>query len=356
MPASDPSGIRQFAIAILHVIVLAMILWAGAKWLAQSKYTLSIYRYSLGSIPAYMYADHLSKTLDGSKQIILLVGPSTVREGFDDAVMNAVAPSYQFINSGVTSPGTITHTELLVDILRWYGIRVDEVVLGLNSRMLANRLSPILSTRYIDLMDYDEGLYYLNFVNLDYLGYAIDELYKNHVWPMNRLAIRIDYLARFGLYQLQNRFAWSPPKTRESFERGTDPLEHRGGFLYRELRHSPTLLSKHVESMRRRGLLEENRYAGRAQIESLRNTLLKAQEVAERVTVVIMPEHSSVVDGFAAYGDKAFNEVLGEFHAENIRVVDRRRGIPDELIRDIAHLVPEGRDVLSTDLAITLTR
>ncbi len=351
MRASERSGFRALGIAVLHVAFLAIVVWASANWIVSNKGILALYRYSLGTLPSYRYAERLNDAISATGKKVLLVGPSTVREGFDDQVMNRTSPQYTFVNSGVTSPGTIVHTELLVDMLRWYEIEVDELVLGLNSRMLASRPSPLLGTRYVDFMDYGESLYYLRFVHPRQSRRTREALYENHVWPMNRIATRLDYLVRYGLFELQRRFSWSGSKPRRAFERGSDPLVHRGGFRYRESRHRPELLSSHLDTMRRLGLLQAERYGGAAEIQSLRNTLNKARTVADRVTVVIMPEHSAVVDDFASFGDRPFNAVLEEFEAAGVRVVDRRRSIPDELIRDIAHLVPDGRVRLSTDIA-----
>src|SRR5262245_5305888 len=117
MRASKLEPLRMIGLALLHIVVVGALLWLAAYYVTQSKQVLRLYRYSLGSIPAYVFLDKLSRALDQQSGSVLLVGPSTVREGFDEALMNQTAPGFKFINAGVTSPGSMPHTELLVDII-----------------------------------------------------------------------------------------------------------------------------------------------------------------------------------------------------------------------------------------------
>jgi hypothetical protein len=357
MPGSKSNAsIVSAGRAALYLVILVSILWGSANTIATSKSVLRLYQHSLGSIPAYLYLSALSDTLDHGPNQVLLVGPSTVREGFDAALMSQIAPGLKFINAGVTSPGTMPHAELLVDILHWYGVDIGHLVLGLNSRMLASRFSPIAATRYVDAMDYREGFYYLDFETPQGRGAALQELDRNRIWPMRRIRIRLDYLIRWSVYNVNRWLKAENALPRKAFERTDDRLENQSGFLYSDQRHQPALLQEHLRSMASMGLMAPNRYHGVAQIESMRRTLRKAMEVAPRVTVVVMPEHSSVRSSFGSYGDRFFFQVLDEFQGENMSVIDRRAALSDELIRDIAHLVPDGREILSRSIASALVQ
>lgn len=351
MPASRLRSLWPAVRASVDVLVLLLILWFAASAIAENKRVLALYDDSLGTIPAYLYLEALAKTLDDHSRLVLLVGPSTVREGFDTNLMNELVPGTTFINAGVTSPGTMPHEELLVDIIGWYDIHVDELVLGLNSRMLASRLSPIAATRYVDAIKYPDGLQYLQYEVPTERAWALEELDFNYIWPMRRIGVRLDYLIRYALFNLNEAISWKPPLSRADFERTDDPLENRAGFSYSETSHQPELLREYLQAMEDHGLLHPSRYGGRAQLESMWRTLQKASKVADRVTVVVMPEHSVVRSGFGTFGDRAFYSVLREFQSRGVRVIDRRAFVPDEQIRDLAHLVPEGRAHLSREIA-----
>jgi hypothetical protein len=354
MPAFSLKSLWPATRATLYFVILVAILWSAARMIVGHKHILALYRNSLGSPAAYLYLEALAETLEDHERLVLLVGPSTVREGFDTAVMNERVPGTTFINAGVTSPGTMPHVELLVDIIGWYDIHVDEIVLGLNSRMLAARPSPIALTRYVDVMKYPDGLSYIDFEAPYDRLWALAELDLNMIWPLRRIAIRLDYIIRRLLFKLNQTINWKASLERSVFERGGDPLVNQAGYLYSEQRHQSELLQEHLQKMAARGLLDPARYGGKAQVESMRRTLLKALEVSDHVTVLIMPEHSVVRSGFGAFGDQRFYAVLQEFQSRGVRVIERREFIPDELIRDLAHLVPDGRKYFSREIATAL--
>ena len=80
----------------------------------------------------------------------------------------------------------------------------------------------------------------------------------------------------------------------------------------------------------------------------------RAIEIAPKVIVIIMPEHSKIRKGFGGYADHQQFSVLQEFESEAFSVIDFSDSINDRFMRDIAHLTFEGRVKLTYEVAAYL--
>jgi hypothetical protein len=351
MVVSETRNIVSLFKAIGFLLIIVSGLWGAMQLITSSKYTLLVYRYNIGSVPAYRFVERLSEAVPRKKNNVVFLGPSTVREGIDEELLAKLVPSHTFINTGVTSKGSVHLIEILLSIIEAYNIEIDHLVLGLNSRMLSSRFTPIGSFRYVDFLSYGQGLEFLQFVPTNEFRYTLSELKKNRLWPANKLSIRLNYLIRYGLFELQNTAKWETPLSIDAFARKGDPLIHHSRFLYTDQEHRHDELYKQMEGTRRRGLLSRGVYAKPFQIKSFRRSLDVALKIAPKVTVLIMPEHSMVRHGFGSYADNEFIDILNEYSKNGLKIFDMSDQLEDKYIRDMAHLLPQGREKLSTILA-----
>lgn len=338
-----------------NLAALAGILWALAYWLAGSPAILQLYRPAIGTLPAHLYAERLAELAAAGGEAVALVGPSTVREGFDTGEMERAAPGLRFFNCGVTSQGSMQHTEMLLDVMARFGLRPRVLVLGLNSRMLSRRDNLLGRTGFADLLDYADALELLPLEPAPLRAETLATMRADLLWPLDRFAQRLDTLFRFGLLQAHTRAFGADARTESQFRRGGDSLVRPPRYLYAEREHSPQAMQEQLEGTRRRGLFDRDAYAQVEQIHSLHRVLTKALGRSERVYVVVMPEHSAIVDQFGSFGDYAFDKTLAVYRGRGVEVLDHRRSVPDRLIRDMAHLVADGRALLSRQVAIELT-
>jgi len=312
-----------------------------------SRIDLLIHNYSIGSVPAHDFLDRLGDfALPHDGKDIMFIGPSTVREGFDGELISKLTGQY-CVNCGVTSKGSIYHTEMQLDIISNYGLKPDVLVLGLNSRMLSFRSNPIGLNRYVDYLDNEQLKILINREIKNWVEFTIAEKIKSNLWPGYHFALRLDYLARYGLMKI-NQFIgnWNQLELMD-FSRGKDTLFHYSKYLYRDQEFSEEAFRVQMEGHRRLGLLNPNRYGTLDDIFALHRVAEKSIQLAKNVIIVVMPEHSLITKSLGAWGDYAFNKVLSEYNPQKIEVIDLRHSIPDNLIRDFAHLVPDGRKKFS---------
>jgi hypothetical protein len=234
-----------------------------------------------------------------------------------------------------------------LDIISNYNLKPEILVLGLNSRMLVVRSNPIGKTRYIDYINDDQLEILINRESVDSVEFTILEKIKNNVWPGNHFALRLDYLARFFLMKI-NQFVgnWNRLKWHD-FAKGKDGLFHQPKYLYQEQVFSEDAFKEQWDGYSRIGLLNSYYYGQLDEIYSFHRVIEKAIRISKNVVIIIMPENSRIRNNLGSWGDYAFFKVISEYLPDKIQVIDMRSSIPDYLIRDLAHLVPEGRKQFS---------
>jgi hypothetical protein len=339
----------------LALLALGAILWGLAYLLAASPLALQLYRPPIGSLPAHLFAGRLAElAAAGPSGTVALIGPSTVREGFDPREMERTAPGLRFFNCGVTSQGSIPHAEMLLGVMKRFGVRPEILVLGLNSRMLARRENLLGRTGFVDLLDEADARALLPWEPTELWPDTLTAIGADRWWPLNRLGSRLDAVLRYGLLKAHTLSFGPAARGEAAFRRGGNSLLLPSPYLYKETEHSPVALAEQLAGARGRGLFKPDRYGAVEQIHSLHRVLTTALDLADRVYVVAMPEHSAVTAGFGGYADYAFDKTLNAYREAGIGVLDQRRSIPDRLIRDMAHLVAAGRTRLSQSVAAEL--
>ena len=334
-----------------NILVMFIFLWGASRLFVFSWPFLFLHNYSIGSLPSHYFLDRLADlAIPHESKSLLLLGPSTVREGFDTDLISKDTNFY-VVNGGVTSRGSILHTEMQLDIASNFGIRTDVLLLGLNSRMLSGRDNPILATRYIDyltdkqiedhVMHHSDGrLNNDSAKDLDWISI------QNKTWPANRLAVRLDNLLRFTLMRLNYALGnWNQIPFR-GFSRGQDILIHPKKFLYKDETFNKEVFEQHWESMKRSGMMHRGNYGFISDIQTLHRVIEKAKSRSPNVIIMVMPEHSKARKHFGSWGDHAFFTVLNYYQGK-IHVIDHSDSVDDSLLRDIGHLVPLGREKLS---------
>lgn len=341
---------KNFELSLRNILVLALVMWCLGRLLCFSTPALALYNYALGSVPAHNFLDRLADlALPHNGDSVLFLGPSTVREAFDTDIISKETGLYA-VNCGLTSKGSISHTEMQLDTIENFGIKPDILVLGINSRMLSLRRNPVGSTRFVDHLNREQLNLHLVKEDNDMVPYTAKLSLQNELWPANRLSLRIDYLARFALMQANHLFGnWNHIPV-SGFARGADLPLHPPAFLYKDTEFNQAEFEKHWQAMKQRGLFQKPRYGTQEDIRIMHRVIEKAMLLSPRVVVLVMPENSQFAASAGSWGDHAFYTVL-DYYKDQIEVMDMRNAVPDKLIRDIAHLVPDGRAMFSEQVA-----
>ncbi len=348
-------------VAALQLIILTVLLWCTSYFTSHSWISLQLYRPNIGQVEGRVVARTLARSTFCRKKTCILLGGSSLREGFGEKVMEQIAPEFCFFNGG-TGGGGVYMTSLIVQIIDWYNVKPDCIILGLNSRMLVNRLDN--TDHYEDHMDYwnsYENLmnhtHYPQFDRLENVisGYFDKRNYQrminNTIWPMYVHSSQVSVLFRLGIYHLQRNYSWRSPIEKNAFWKFRQEFASWPTSFYDGQPYDPDVLRIHMKSFRELGLFERNRYGQKEHIDNMRRILDTCLAITPNVVVVVMPEHGQFRDSAGSYADKPFWEILHEYETKDCLILDRRKSFPDKMLRDIGHLLPEGRDILSRQVA-----
>ncbi len=354
MPAfKDTLGIRRCLLAGVQIFVLGGLLWAGEYALVRAPAVLHLYRKPFAASLAHRFAGQLARVELADKPAVLLLGPSTVREGFSEATMNQTVPEFRFLNGGSTG-STVFALEGLSLILDQYDVRPTCIVVGLNSRMLVHRRIGLNGQKYTDFMDLFNGKGLAMNEDPALRADAFEDIRVNTVVPVHRLSRQIDRLVRYGLYHLQTRWSLEEHLPQEAFERRDGDLNGLSEYMYDDVAPRADRLAAQLENIQKLGLLDREQYAQQEHLDSLHRTLKRCLQAAPTVVVLIMPERSEVRSTIGSYADEALDEILCEYEEAGCIVLDRRENFQDDAFRDIAHLLPKGRSVFSAQIAQTI--
>lgn len=327
------------------------IVWGGANLLHNSNLLLPLYEKEIGNVPSHRFVSKLAQFQSQcGDEGVLFVGPSTVREGFDDQLYRQLTSTCS-VNSGITSDGSIYHISLLLDITKNLDIKPKVIVLGINSRMLTDRKNPITTNRYLDFLDREQILFYRRYEHKDKLSDLDKDALVNWLFPLARYATRIDYLIRDFLMSINLAFGNYKNLDVKSFSRGNDLLSKPNKYIYNDKHFNEAAYLKQIRGTRNIGLMDPEKYGQVDHVYGLRMALKQASGIAPEVVIAIMPEHSEVRKTFGGYADVTFYKVLAEHDSESFRVLDFSQSIDDDLIRDIAHLTAAGREQLTTEIS-----
>ena len=337
---------RGLVYAVRNLFLLGAFLWVGGYLLAFSWPALMLHNVSIGTVPAHNFLDKIADLKFPSKnENVLFLGPSTVREGFEPKLIQERTGLYA-VNGGLTSRGSIFHTEVQLDIVKNFNIKPDYLVLGINSRLLSMRPNPIGSTGFSRYLN-DEQIAIQNSKEEGFSSALTAKVaFNNKVWPANQIVQRIDYVARFTLMIVNQGLGNLNEVKRSGFSRGHDALIIPAAYIYDDQKFNQTIFNKQWRTMEELGLFDPARYGTREDVDALNRVITKAIQLSPNVIIMVMPEHSRVRKHSGAWADTVFYSTI-EKYRDQIYLVDYSEAIDDSLIRDFAHLVPEGRKELS---------
>ncbi len=334
-----------------NLVLLSLILWLLSLAIYKSNILFPLYGLEIGQIPSHLYASRLADFKHRCGELgVLFVGPSTVREGFDENSFTRLTGRCA-VNAGVTSQGSIFHTVLQLTIMENLGVRPEIVVVGINSRMLSVRRNPVTSTRYVDFLEYDQ---------LDlFRPYEIPELlpqleriaWQNRLFPLLRYRIKLDYLARGAMYRA-NRLAgnWNQLSLGD-FSREGERLSPSPRYLYSDTAFNRAAFEEQMIGTRENGFHRREIYGLEDHLTGLKLVIEKGVSLADTVYVTVMPERSELRASFGSYADTAFYEILSDYEPSQVKTFELTHYIDDDKIRDMAHLTPAGREELTRFIA-----
>jgi hypothetical protein len=332
--------------ALRNLLIMGLILWIAGYALAFSRPALLLHNLSIGEVPAHDFLGRLADLgLPHSNKSVLFLGPSTVREGFEPKIIKQQTGLYA-VNGGITSQGSISHSEMQLDVASNFGIKPDYLVLGINSRLLSLRPNPIGSTGFVDYLYSEQIAIQSTKETGKSKQLTTESSLNNKIWPANRLTQRIDYIARFTLKGLNN-VLWNWNEVDQiGFSRGRENLIISSDYVYREQEFSQVAFDRQWHQMEKLGLFNKDLYGTAIDTEVLGRVIEKSMKLSPNVIIMIMPEHSKARAHLGSWADKAFFDTI-ELYREQVHVIDFSQAIEDRFIRDLAHLVPDGRKQLS---------
>lgn len=287
---------------------------------------------------------------NNSGPTVLLIGASTVREDFDEKIMTDLSPSFSYANGGTTG-GSVYTLEVLTSILGQYNVKPDCIVLGVNSRMLVDREIGLNGQGYTDFMDYWHGKELVHLEKAELQEEAYGEVLSNTVFPLHRLSRQLNTFIRYGLYRTHLFFSPRQKLARPNYELRKGDLKRLPTFNYSQTEPQSQILQSQLDSFRELGLYNQKIYARERHIVSLRRTLDQCLQITSNVIVIMMPEHSAARSSFGAYADEDLACVLGEYEKKGCFVLKFEEYLADNKFRDVAHLLPSGREVFSKEVA-----
>lgn len=336
---------------VRNLVLFFLIMWGSSTLLHNSNLLIPLYKEGLGNIPSHRFVSKLVQFQSqcGDKGV-LFVGPSTVREGFDDHLYQQLTSTCS-VNAGVTSDGSIYHIPLLLDIAKNLDIQSEVIVLGINSRMLSDRKNPITANRYLDFLNQEQIQFYRRYEYKNELPNLDRDALVNWLFPLMRYSIRINNL--FRDYLISTKIALNNYVDRdiEFFSRGNNRLSKPKKYIYSDKHFNEAAFLKQIEGVDNMGFMDPEKYGKVDHIYGLNMVLERASEIAPKVIVAIMPENSHVRKTFGAYADHSFNKTLAKYDSESFLVVDFSQSIDDYFIRDIAHVTAEGREQLTKQIS-----
>lgn len=336
---------------VRNVVLFFLIIWGTSTIIHSSNLLLPLYEKGLGNIPSHHFVSKLAQfhSQCGDRGV-LFVGPSTVREGFDDNLYQQLTSTCS-VNAGVTSDGSIYHVSLMLDIAKNLNIQSQVIVLGINSRMLSDRINPITSNRYLDFLNQEQIQFYRRYEYKNELPNLEMDALVNRLFPLMRYSIRINYLFRDFLISKKIALNNYVNLDIEFFSRGNNRISKPKQYIYSDKHFNEAAFLKQIDGVNNMGFMDPEKYGKVDHIYGLNMVLEKASEIAPRIIVAIMPEHSQVRKTFGAYADYSFNRILAEYESESFLVVDFSQSIDDHFIRDIAHVTAAGREQLTKQVS-----
>lgn len=352
---SDPSQEPQAATAVTVVpaaigqwVLVAVLVWACLAALSYNQWEPYLFRTAYRDSLGHYVAGQLSRAASARRPVCLLVGLSTTRSDFKPAVLEAGAPSFEFI-SAASAGGSIYGIELILTMAEDLRVQPECLVLGLHPTLLKDRTLALWPAGYLDVLSPRRTVEFIPREVPEERTRALLEAGRRAVWPAYRLSQHLNRLLRDGAYRAQRGWTWKTPLPREEFERLTGDLLTFEEFEPPVTRIGPDALPGYRRAIDEQRLLDPAIYATPAHLESLRRVLSRSLQLAPVTVAVILPESAFARERMSPLADAPFQEVLKEFAGSGLTVVDDRSAMPDDSFDADFHLLPAPALTYSTD-------
>lgn len=352
MPDSEPPALpalRPAGTLLLRLLVLASGLWLTGYALATPRVTWNLYRLAFDDTVGHRLGGKLAALRARGGSTVLVLGASTAREGFDEQALADLCPGHSFFNGGLAG-GSVDTLAVAALMLRESGARPTLAVLALHPWMLRSMDQDLVARGYSDFFDRrsaDELLRY-QYPGEGYTA-AQEALRLNTLWPPARHARQLGRLLRAGLLRAHGRLYWGRSLERSAFEvvgNDTQPIA--------PYKFSEKLGEGHDAMIRRwerQGFLDPGAYSKPELAERFDRALRLIEAHAQRVAVVVMPEHTYLREHVAPLAEQPFRAQLRAAQARGVQVFEHASSLPDGAFCDLAHVNAEGRAALSRAVA-----
>ena len=331
--------------------------WVVGMVLFSNPYIFKLYKEPFKNPMGYRLASAISLSQESDQKVVLLLGASTVREGFDTSIMNGSQSNYFVINGG-TSGGTILTLPAMVEMVKMSGIHPECIVLGINARMLINRTSKVHDHGYTDF------LHLMSSLNLSFLRgmeeaektQTYSHIFKNTIWPYLLPARRLNQLSRFALFKINNQFYFDNPNSLEQYMRNKNELLPSPEFIYYDnTRFSSEKLKSYEDRYLEEGMFEPTNYATPFHLDLLRTEISRLSKLCNQLIIVEMPEATFSRENFSIHAKTKMEDVINSFSGEVI-FIDHSASYSDDQFRDISHMLESTRNKYSQDMVQVLNK
>lgn len=271
--------------------------------------------YTPKKLPAYDFINKYFYYLENCKDGIFFIGPSTVREAFNNNIDTDATKC--IINGGVSSNGDIYFLAKQLSILENNlpkNYKIPLLIVGLNSRMIVDRSGLGKPLGFDDFLSIEQMNYKYNY--LDQVLFDIN-LKKKYI-----LFKIIHYANKYNFINTKNNI--------------TLFKKHYKNREFDEVR-----FNNQVRRFKENGLWSKEKYFNQKEISTLHRIVDMSHEISNNTIFYIMPYHS-VVETILG---NDFEKFLPKFFSENkILFIDNTSSFNDSDLIDFGHLNEQGRE------------
>lgn len=342
--------------ALAHLVALFAMIWGIGYGISASRWSAQLYRvWRFPTTEAHHLAAKLGQAQLAIEDVCLLVGPSTVREAFDEDVMHEVVPDLRFLNGGTTGGGIYVF-EAMNHLIQQASIRPKCIVVGLNARMLIARDIRLNAAGYTDFLDLTNGRALVAKEQPALRWEAHEQIVANTLWPYHRLSRQLGKLARTALFVAQDKLSWHEPLPVSAFCYGPRELGRSNMYRYDDTEPiSGKQWERFVRIYEEEGLFDPKRYAHPEHLDSLRMVLDQLMKITPHLIVIQMPENSFGRDQLAPLASDAMATLLADYQKRGVHILDLSSALPDSAMRDVGHILASARPDFSRVVARFVT-
>ncbi|MCH8822018.1 MAG: hypothetical protein IH984_00790 [Planctomycetes bacterium] len=346
------ASIRQSFHATFQVMALCAILWGIGYGITTSHFTFQYYRlWRFPNSEGHHLAETLARAQTTRGDICLLIGPSTVREAFDEEIMQQTAPDLRFLNGGTTGGGIYVF-EAMNHLIHQSGVNPKCIVVGLNARMLIARDIRLHSAGYTDFLDLFNGSQILSKESIALQDEARQQIVSNTIWPYRRLARHTSRLIRTAIFVAQEKLSWNESLPVTAFSYGHRELGRSSMHLHNDTEPiSGEAWDRLMRIYKEKGFFDPARYAHAEHLDSLRGVLDDLFEITQHLIIIQMPENSFGREHLAPLASDAMEILLADYQERGAHILDLTSEVPDSGMRDVGHILASSRPDFSRKVA-----